>query len=133
MPRSRGDVVLEWEKLIAALRANPQVLVAVEPVLQEFEALLEEIRGLVVQQAAQTATVQQTSQDIKDRVKRGRLLAGRLRSAAKAVFGDRTEKVIEFGMRPFRKPVRSQKVVFVQQPEPSAAKESVDPPPKPAA
>jgi hypothetical protein len=127
MPRSRGDIVLEWEKLIVALRANPQVLVAVEPVLQEFEMLLNEIRSLVVQQDVQTATVQQTSQDIKERVKRGRLLAGRLRSAAKAVFGDRTEKVIEFGMRPYRKPVREPKIVYVQA-EPPNTKEDAAPP-----
>lgn len=131
MPRSRGDVVLEWEKLIAALRANPQVVVAVEPVLQDLEALLAEIRSLVVQQDAQTAAVQQTSQNIKERVKRGRLLAGRLRSAAKAVFGDRTEKVIEFGMRPYRKPVREPKIVYVQT-EPPNTKEGAAPATHPA-
>ncbi|HYU31203.1 MAG TPA: hypothetical protein VEW48_03505 [Thermoanaerobaculia bacterium] len=109
MPKSRGDIVLAWEKLVAALRANPQVLTAVEPLLQEFETLLAEIRMLVVQQAAQTAMVQQTAKDIDERVKRGTLVAGRLRSAAKAVYGDRTEKVIEFGMHPFRKPVRTKK------------------------
>jgi hypothetical protein len=115
MPRSRGDVVLEWEKLVAALRANPQVLIAVEPLLQELETLLSEIRALVFQQRVQTAAVQQSSKDIEERVKRGRLLAGRLRSAVKGVFGDRTEKVIEFGMRPFRKPARAPKVVFVKE------------------
>ena len=123
MPRSRGNIVLEWEKLAAALRANPQVLVAVEPLLQELETLLAEIRTLVVQQSAQTAEVQQTAKDIEERVKRGRLVAGRLRSATKAVFGDRTEKVIEFGMRPFRKPVRAPKVVFVQEDPQTTPKE----------
>ena len=126
MPRSRGDIVLEWEKLVAGLRANPQVLVAIEPLLQDFETLLAEIRTLVVQQSAQTATVQQTSKDIEDRVKRGRLVAARLRSAAKAVFGDRTEKVIEFGMRPFRKSVRAPKVIVQEDPK-TATKEGTQP------
>jgi hypothetical protein len=123
MPRSRGDIVLEWEKLVAALRANPQVLIVVEPLLPEFETLLAEIRTLAVQQSAQTATVQQTAKEIEARVKRGTLLVGRMRSAAKAVFGDRTEKVIEFGMRPFRKPVRAPKVVFVQEDPQTTTKE----------
>jgi len=107
--------VLNWEKLAAACRANPAVAVGVEPVLQEFETLLAELRSLGVQQDAQQAAVQQTSKDIDERVKRGTLLAGRLRSAAKALYGDRTEKVIEFGMRPFRKPVRAPKVVVEAQ------------------
>ena len=38
---------------------------------------------------------------------------GQNRPPSLAVTGDRTEKVIEFGMRPFRKPVRPQKVVVV--------------------
>lgn len=123
MPRSRGDIVLQWEKLVAALKANPQVLVAVEPLLQEFEALLAEIRVLVVQQTAQTAVVQQTSKDIEERVKRGTVVATRMRNAARAVFGTRTEKVIEFGVRPFRRPVRSPKVVFVQEDPKATTKE----------
>ncbi len=131
MPRSRGDIVLEWEKLAVAIRANPQVLVSVEPLLQEFETLLTEIRSLAVQQAAQTAVVQQSAKDIDVRVKRGTLLAGRLRSAAKVVFGDRTEKVIEFGMRPFRKPVRPPKVVFVQADGQPIPKEDAIQPAKP--
>jgi hypothetical protein len=123
MPRSRGDIVLEWEKLVAALRANPQVLIVVEPLLQEFETLLAEIRTLVVQQSAQTATVQQTAKDIEDREKRGTVLATRLRNAARVVFGTRTEKVIEFGVRPFRKPTRAAKVVFVTEEPQTATKE----------
>src|SRR6185436_3998293 len=123
MPRSRADIVLEWEKLLAACRANPEALANVEAVIQELDTLLAEIRTLGVLQDAQTAAVQQTAKDIDVRVKRGTLLAGRLRSAAKGFYGDRTEKVIEFGMRPFRKPVRSPKVVFVQPGPQPATKE----------
>ncbi len=111
MPQSRGDIVIRWEKLAAAFRANPEAAINVEPVLHELETLGTEIRTLSIQQAVQTAAAQQTAQDIEVRVKRGTLLAGRLRSAAKAFYGDRTEKVVEFGMRPFRKPVRSQRVL----------------------
>jgi hypothetical protein len=110
MPRSRADIVIAWEKLTAAFRANPSAVIGVEPLLQEFETLVAEVHSLIVLQSVQTAAVQQTTQDIEARVKRGILLAARLRAAAKAFYGDRTEKVIEFGMRPFRKPVRGSKV-----------------------
>ncbi len=128
MPRSRADIVLEWEKLLAACRANPEALANVGIVLQELDTLLAEIRTLGVLQDAQTAAVQQTAKDIVVRVKRGTLLAGRLRSAAKGFYGDRTEKVIEFGMRPFRKPVRSQKNARQgKTPTKEAASEATEP------
>lgn len=117
MSRSRADVVLEWEKLGAAFRANPSVLIALEPVLQELDGLLAEVRTLGVQQDAQQAAVQQTTREIEERVKRGTLLASRLRNGAKAFYGTRTEKVIEFGIRPFRKPVRAPKVIVQAAPE----------------
>jgi hypothetical protein len=130
MSKSRSDIVIAWEKLLTAFQANPPVGASVGPVLQEFEALVTELRSLGVLQDVQTAAVQQTSKDIEGRMKRGTLLAARLRSAAKAFYGDRTEKIIEFGMRPFRKPVRPPKVVFVH-PEPSATKEGDAEPSKP--
>jgi hypothetical protein len=131
MPKSRSDIVIAWDKLAAAFRANPPAGVAVEPVLQEFETLLAEIHSLGVLQDVQTAAVQQTSKDIEARVKRGILLAARLRSAAKAFYGDRTEKIIEFGMRPFRKPVRAPKVIFVKEEPQTAAQEDTTGPAKP--
>lgn len=129
--RSRNDIVVTWEKMAAAFRANPPAVIGVEPVLQEFETLLAELRSLGIQQDVQTATVQQTSKDIDARVKRGVLLAARLRGAVKAFYGDRTEKIIEFGMRPFRKPVRNPKVVFVQSEPQTATKEDAAQPAKP--
>lgn len=117
MPReSRGDVVLDLEQLAAAYRANPTAIPGLEPLVQEIETLVPEIRALGVQQAAQRAVVQQTTKEIKERVDRAKLAASRLRNGAKAIFGTRTEKVIEFGLRPFRKPVRAPKIIEVQAP-----------------
>lgn len=135
MPTSRADIVIRWEKLVAAFRANPEAAVNVEPLLQELETLGTEIRTLSIQQSAQTAAVQQTAQDIEERVARGTLLATRLRNAARAFYGTRTEKVIEFGVRPFRKPVRRpegrQKIVAVPAEPEKAAKEDTTQTPKP--
>lgn len=117
MPKeSRGDVVLDLDQLAAAYRANPPAMPGLEPLVQEIETLVPEIRALVVQQAAQRAVVQQTTKEIKERVDRAKLAASRLRNGAKAIFGTRTEKVIEYGIKPFRKPVRAPKVIEVQVP-----------------
>lgn len=113
---SRADTVLDLDKLAAAYRANATELPIFEPVVQEIETLVGEIRTLGVQQAAQKAAVQQTTKEIRERVDRANLLGTRLRDGAKAVFGTRTEKVVEFGIKPFRKPVRPPKVIEVQVP-----------------
>jgi hypothetical protein len=124
--------VLNWGKLGAAFRANPAALVGVEPLLQELETVAEEIRELGIQQDAQTAAVQQTSKEIKARENRGSLVATRLRNAAKAFYGTRTEKVIEFGIRPFRKLVRPPKFILVQPEPQKTTQEPTTEAPKPA-
>src|SRR5215213_4783332 len=115
MARGRANILLEWEKLRAAYKANASALSGFEPLLQELEAFETEVRALGIQQDAQQGAVQQTAKEIEERVKRGTLVAARLRHAAKAVYGTRTEKMLEFGIRPFRKPVRAPKVIFVQK------------------
>lgn len=45
-------------------------------------------------------------------------MATRLRNGVKLHLGTRTEKVIEFGIRPLRKPARHPKVIEVQVPIP---------------
>jgi hypothetical protein len=128
MPKSRADVVVNWEKLGAAFRANPPALTGLEPLLLELETLQAEVRALGIQQDAQQAAVQQTTKEIEERVKRGTLLATRLRNGVKAFYGTRTEKVVEFGVRPFRKPVRAPKVVFVEEePQPAPKEVAAEP------
>ena len=112
MPRtSFADVVLDWEKLTAACQANAADLPGLEPILRELQTLLAETQALGKQQDAQKAAVQQTTLEIRERVTRGRLLATRLRDGVKSFYGTRTEKVIEFGVRPFRKRVRPPKPI----------------------
>jgi len=132
MPRSRADIVLEWEKLSAAYKANQPGLAGLEPVIQELDTLQAEVRTLGIQQDAQQAAVQQTTKEIEERVARGTLLATRVRSAAKAIYGTRTEKVLEFGVRPFRKRTRAPKIVFIEK-EPGTSPQETTPQPPQAA
>ena len=117
MPKnSRADFLVDGNKLSAAYLANVAILPGLEALHQEFSTLLAEMEGLSIQQDAQTAAVQQTAKEIDERLTRGRLLATRLRNGVKLHLGTRTEKVVEFGIRPFRKPVRPPKVIEVPVP-----------------
>lgn len=111
---SKSDVQYDWEHLGAAYASNAADLVGLDPLAGELNLLLTEVRALTKQQAAQRAAVQQTTLEINEKVTRGRLLATRLRHGVKAFYGTRTEKVLEFGVRPFRKPQRAPQEVEVK-------------------
>jgi hypothetical protein len=113
---SRADFIVSGKQLSAAYQANAASLPGMDPLHQEFAILLAELENLGIQQEAQTAAVQQTTKDIEERLARGGLLATRMRNGVKLHLGTRTEKVIEFGIRPFRKRVRPPKVIEVPVP-----------------
>lgn len=117
MPRNtRADFLVTGKQLSAAYLANAADLPGLETLHGEFAILLTELESLGILQEAQTAAVQQTTKEIEERLTRGGLLATRLRNGVKLHLGTRTEKVIEFGIRPFRKRVRPPKVIEVQVP-----------------
>lgn len=103
---SFADTVVEWEQLLAAWIANASELPNLDPQRLELETLLRELRQLGVQQDAQQAVAQETTKNIKERIKRGRPIATQLRAGVTARYGTRSEKLVEFGMKPFRTRVR---------------------------
>ena len=113
---SRADFIVATSNLSAAYQANAGELPWLTPLHQEVSTLLLELRDLGILQEAQTAAVQQTTLEITNRLQRGKLLVTRLRNGIKAHYGTRTEKVLEFGIRPFRKGVRAPKVIVKEVP-----------------
>ena len=99
---SFADTVVDWDKLLAAWIANLSDLPNMDPQRIELETLHREIRELGIKRDAQQAIVQQITQDIQERIKRGRPIVTRLRAAVTARYGTRSEKLVEFSMKPFR-------------------------------
>jgi len=128
MPKnSRAEFIVDAKKLSAAYLANAADLPGLDPLHQELATLLPELEALGILQDAQTAAVQQTTLEIEERLARGRLVVTRLRNVVRGFYGTRTEKVVEFGIRPFRKPVRAPKVIEVQVPVKETAIEKTNP------
>ena len=100
---SRAEFIVDANHLIAAYIANATELPGLEPLHADLTNVVTELYNLSILQDAQTAAVQQTTLEINDRLTRGRLLVTRLRNGVKSHYGTRTEKVIEFGIRPYRK------------------------------
>jgi hypothetical protein len=91
-----------WERLIQRVAANAQELAHLETARARLEAMLSEGREAAAQQAAYTSGKQEATQKLKVLQVEGERLANVLRVSVKQHFGIRSEKLSEFGLKPFR-------------------------------
>jgi len=123
---SFADVILDWERLLAAHEDNSGILGSAEPQRAALEGLLAEARELKARQDSFTAAKQQATDDLGVAVADGREVARRYRSAVKAVLGTRSQRLVQFGIEPLpeRKPRRTPPPppVEIAAPTPPAAK-----------
>lgn len=83
---------------------------------QKLVGILGELQTLSVEQDLHAANKQLVSQRLKVRLEEGRKLATFLRTGIKEHFGNRNEKVTEFGVQPFRRRKREPQPPEVKQP-----------------
>src|SRR5437868_15358880 len=98
-----ADVITQWERILVSLLANIAELPHLEAPRAKLQALLEEVRTLVTQQDLHAASKQQISQRLKNLLADGKKLSTFLRTGVKEHFGNRNEKLVEFGVQPFRR------------------------------
>ena len=103
MPTSHADLVTHFENLATSVAANKDDL----PHLQDLSAQLAVetagAKAAFVRKSTQKAEVQQTTQDLKGFIARGTDLAIRLRTGVRSKYGNRSEKLTEFEVKPLRK------------------------------
>jgi hypothetical protein len=112
----------DWALLLAALMENEGNLPHLVIPRDQLQAFLDEARDLTASQAAQAAAKQQTSRRLEEVVNLGGKLANSLRVALKVVYGNRSEKLTEFHIQPFRGRTRTS--ATPPGPEPPAPEES---------
>ena len=91
-----------WEQAISAVAANAADLAHLEGVGAQLQDLLGQARSLSSQQAAATVAKQEATKALQQVLQKGEALVDVLRTAARAHYGNRSEKLVEFGMQPFR-------------------------------
>ena len=101
-----SKTVTDWEMLMNAVIANADDLAHLEPVRTELAAVLQRAKELGAQQDRILSESQQTSRVIDETLRRGDSLAARLRSGIRAKYGYKSEKLTEFQLQPYRRPVR---------------------------
>src|SRR5689334_11534010 len=91
-----------WAQVIAGVTANTGEAAPLEPGMAQLQKLHKEAGELSAQQASLTAAKQECTKKLKRVLREGDALADFLRTGARAQFGPESEKMVEFGMQPFR-------------------------------
>lgn len=90
------------QRLLARLTSNRGELQHIEPSLVRFEALFGQIHEAADRQALHTAGKQEASQQFQALLTEAERLATILQLAVKQHYGIRSEKLADFGIKPFR-------------------------------
>jgi len=107
----------DFQRLLAPLVANSADLGHLEATRARFAEFLTQAEAASDHQGALTAAKQEASLQLRTSLRECERLANILRLAVKQHYGIRSEKLAEFGLRPFRG--RKAKPA-AEQPEPSA-------------
>jgi DNA-binding protein H-NS len=90
------------QRLLARLNGNREELQHLEPSRVRFEALLNQVQEAADRQAVHTAAKQEASQQLQTVLVEAERLATVLQLAVKQHYGIRSEKLADFGLKPFR-------------------------------
>lgn len=125
-----------WQRLAASLAANAADLPHLEAHRARLAELLTQVQDLGNQQAALTATKQEVTKQLQAALAEARTVSAFLRTGVREKYGKDSEKLVEFGLRPFRGIRRKEEET--EAPAPEAEKTTAkatgtsDPPDHPA-
>jgi hypothetical protein len=130
---SHADIVTDLRELGEAVDRSPEVKEEVEKERKAVADSLVEIETLKGRQIELTGLKQQTTQQLKSAVVRGKEAAQKLRAIMKAKFGLQSERLVQFKVAPIRP--RSRKPLLEKKPADGevAGSQPTTPPSKPAA
>jgi hypothetical protein len=119
-PKSRyADHIKEWEDMTASLVPSASEAPQIEFQRAALQKMLEDARDLTTQQALFQAQKQEVSKKLGSLIIEGRRLATVLRATVKQHYGIKNEKLVQFGLQPFRG--RPQKVEAQPTPAPGGS------------
>lgn len=100
--RSFAETVNGWVELLAALEANSGDLTQLEIPRERLQTIADQIKAFNTEQAAMTASRQEATQRVEFLLAQGRKLATVLRTSVREYYGNRNQKIAEFGLQPLR-------------------------------
>lgn len=116
--QSYAASVNEWEEWLAALERNIKDLPQLEVPRDRLQTIVNQIRAFAADQVVHTAERQQATKRVDFLLVQGRKLVTVIRTAVREHYGNRNEKLAEFGLQPFRgRPSRTTEDNPLPQPE----------------
>jgi hypothetical protein len=101
--------VAGWEMTTTGFDANAQDLLFMQSQRDELAQVQEAFMTLSTQQAVWTARKQEATKLMQEQFRRGEQLVDFLRTGLRQHYGKDSEKLVEFGLQPFRSRPRSPK------------------------
>ena len=100
--RTYAGVLGDLQRFHARLEASVAEIPHLEAPRARLGETLSRAQELLKQQSSLTAAKQQASQELRILLVEGQRLANAMRAMVKSHFGIRAEKIVEFGLQPFR-------------------------------
>jgi hypothetical protein len=100
--KNRAVIRKDLELRSKALEVNSAELPQLEIPRVKLDGLLGEVKGLTAQQASLAAAKQEISKRLAELMREGESLRSFLDVCVKQHYGNRSEKLVEFGLQPFR-------------------------------
>jgi hypothetical protein len=96
---SLASILAHWDNLLAGAEANRDDLPALEHYRAQLEAALKDAREVHARRLSHESETRQMTQHLHARIRLGRDLAAQLESGVRLLYGRRSPKLAEFGMK----------------------------------
>ena len=103
MPRrSYAEFATDWERLLEAIDANEADLTFLVDLRSQLATALEGLKASIGQQGDVLTQYRQATRNVESSLGQGKDLSLRLRNGLRMKYGTRAEKLLQFGLQPFR-------------------------------
>jgi hypothetical protein len=119
--------VAGWERTTTGFDANAKGLEYLQGQRDELAQVQAQFKDLSAQQAALTASKQETTKQMQELFRRGEELVDFLRTGLRQHYGKDSEKLVEFGLQPFRGRPRISKTLPPNPEAPAPSNPASDP------
>jgi hypothetical protein len=99
---SYAETVNGWEELLTAMEQNNGDLTLLEVPRERLQNILNQIKTFAADQAAMAASRQIATRRVEYQLAQGRKVATVLRTSIREHYGNRNQKIAEFGLQPLR-------------------------------
>ncbi len=107
-----------WAHTSAAVQANEDDLPHLQPSRVKLDGFRDRAEALSNEQSAFAAGKQEATRQLQEVLRAGNALADLLRTGVREHYGPSSEKLVEFGIQPFRGRTKKAQPPLPEEPEP---------------